>query len=473
MSTAGSDKKRGRAAGDSGRGVSGLLFVAAALIWAGPPAAAYAASGSRSAGPLTAWETAGISALVVASILLAVVATTTLAWMLHAWRTPETLAATRFSGELRPAAHRFSLLVAARHEEAVLGDTLDRLAAQSHPGFEILVIVGDDDTATRSVAVSAAVRHPDLIRVIVDDSVPKSKPAALNAALPHVTGDVVGVFDAEDEVHPALLAHVDSQFQESGADVVQGGVQLMNHDSSWWALRNCLEYFFWYRSRLHFHANARFIPLGGNTVFIKSTWLRLGGGWDETCLAEDCELGVRMSADGARVAVAYDPDLVTREETPTTLGSLIRQRTRWDQGFLQVLGKGEWRRLPTWRQRWLARYTLAMPFLQTFSGLMIPVSAALMIWARVPTLVVLISFLPAVPTAVTLTVELCGLAEFASVYKVRARIRDYVLLVLGTFPYQVLLAFAAIRAVLREVRGRRDWEKTEHVGAHRALSGQA
>src|SRR5437764_3200908 len=136
-----------------------------------------------------------------------------------------------------------------------------------------------------------------------------------------------------------------------------------------------MEYFFWFRSRLHLHADHRFIPLGGNTVFIRRDVLQVVGGWDPECLAEDCELGVRLSALGARVAVAYDPDLVTREETPGTIGGLLRQRTRWNQGFLQVLRKGEWRRLPR-HQRLLARYTLAMPFLQAFAGVVIPLSIA-------------------------------------------------------------------------------------------------
>jgi cellulose synthase/poly-beta-1,6-N-acetylglucosamine synthase-like glycosyltransferase len=47
--------------------------------------------------------------------------------------------------------------------------------------------------------------------VVIDTSRPKNKPKALNAALPACRGDVVGVFDAEDEVHPQLLRHVDAR----------------------------------------------------------------------------------------------------------------------------------------------------------------------------------------------------------------------------------------------------------------------
>lgn len=414
---------------------------------------------------LGAIELGGSLALALASMVLAAVAATTLWWQLHAWRTPEALAATRFSG--RRVQRSFSLLVPARHEEAVLGETLDRLAAVHHQQVEVVAIVGHDDPGTEAVARSAADRHPGRIRVVVDDSEPKNKPKALNRALPTCRGEVVGVFDAEDEVHPELLDHVAARFEETDADVVQAGVQLMNHHSSWFAVRNVLEYYFWFRSRLHLHARQRFIPLGGNTVFFRTDRLREVGGWDEACLAEDCEVGVRLSVDGAKVAVAYDPALVTREETPDTVAALVKQRTRWCQGFLQVLRKGLWRDLPTRRQRLLARYLLAMPFLQAFAGIMIPISLTLMILASVPPVVVLIAFVPLVPTVATLTVELAALQEFGTAYERRITVRDRLRLVLGTFPYQVLLAVAALRAVWREARGDGSWEKTEHAGLHR------
>ena len=142
--------------------------------------------------------------------------------------------------------------------------------------------------------------------MVTDHNEHKNKPRALNTALPYCRGDVVGVFDAEDQVHPQLLEHVDHAFRATGADVVQGGVQLINFHSSWYSLHNCLEYFFWFRSRLHLHASKGFIPLGGNTVFVRTDVLRAANGWDGTCLAEDCDLGVRLSSRGAKVVVAYD-----------------------------------------------------------------------------------------------------------------------------------------------------------------------
>jgi cellulose synthase/poly-beta-1,6-N-acetylglucosamine synthase-like glycosyltransferase len=412
-------------------------------------------------------EWIGYSGLVLVTVLLTAVAVSTLWWMLHAWRSKDTLEGSRFSDSPLDAAHSFTLLVPGRHEEEVMGQTLDRLAQQDHPDFEIIAIVGHDDPGTERVAREAAARHPELIRVIVDSSVPKNKPKALNLALQTSRGEIVGVFDAEDDVHPRLLTLVDSRFTETDADVVQGGVQLMNFQSSWWSLRNVLEYYFWFRSRLHFHAKEKFIPLGGNTVFVRKEWLDWSEGWDASCLAEDCELGVRLSSAGAKVVVAYSPEVVTREETPGTFVSLLKQRTRWNQGFMQVYGKGEWRQLPTLRQRLMARYLLTMPFIQAATGLLIPISVVLILTVKVPTAIALVSFVPLAPTLVLLAVEFTGLHEFGKTYGQKVRVRDYARLVWGLLPYQIFLALAAVRAVWRQLRGMNAWEKTEHSGTHR------
>jgi cellulose synthase/poly-beta-1,6-N-acetylglucosamine synthase-like glycosyltransferase len=411
-------------------------------------------------------------AIALLSLTLFAVAMGTVWWMLHAWRDPETLGATGFAATASAPECSFSLLVPARHEEAVLGETLEQLLRLDHPDFEVLPIVGHDDPETAAVAYAVQALHPERVRVVVDTSWPKNKPKALNSALPMCRREIVGVFDAEDHVDERLLRSVDASFR-NGADVVQGGVQLVNFRSSWYSLRNCLEYFFWFRSRLHLQQRHRFIPLGGNTVFVRSDVLRAVGGWDPDCLAEDCELGVRLSSLGADIQVAYDPYLVTREETPDSLWSLLKQRTRWNQGFLQVLRKGEWRRLGSRRQRALARYTLAQPFLQAMAGVAIPFAVVATLVVDVPVGIALLSFLPAAPTVAMVAFEVIGLRDFCRIYYVRPKLTDYLRLILGTPVYQVLLALAACRAVWREARGQRGWEKTAHTGAHRSSGSGA
>jgi glycosyltransferase XagB len=143
--------------------------------------------------------------LVGVSMVLFTVAATTLWWMLHAWRSPEALASTGFRRRSARGPRTFSLLLPARHEQDVLGDTINTLAQLDHPAYEVLVIIGHDDPETERVARAAAARHRKRVRVVMDHNVPKNKPKALNTALRECRGEIVGVFDAEDDVHRGLL----------------------------------------------------------------------------------------------------------------------------------------------------------------------------------------------------------------------------------------------------------------------------
>jgi cellulose synthase/poly-beta-1,6-N-acetylglucosamine synthase-like glycosyltransferase len=417
-----------------------------------------AASASTSA------TTVAYGALSLQFLITTAVGVLTLTLMLYAWRDGASVAETGFPASDEPPRHAFSLILPARHEEAVLPTTLRRMAEQRHPDFEVIVVVGDDDPGTNRAAHQAVGGDPRF-RVVVDDNPIKSKPKALNTALPHCRGDVVGVFDAEDQVAPGLLTAIDRRFQQTGADVVQGAVQLMNYRTNWYSVRNVLEYYFWFKSRLHFHAREGFIPLGGNTVFVGRRWLAASDGWDSECLAEDCDLGARLSSLGARTVVAYSPELVTREETPATLRALLKQRTRWNQGFLQVLRKGTWRSR-SGASRALALYTLSFPIVQALLGLSVPLALAMALLVKLPITLALLSFLPLAPLAAILVAELIGLTQFCREFSLRARPLDYLRLVLGSIPYQLLLCAAAVRAAWRELRGINNWEKTAHVGAH-------
>src|SRR5262245_42015757 len=279
--------------------------------------------------------------------------------------------------------------------------------------------------------------------------------------------EVVTIFDAEDDIHPDIFLLVNTVMQEEGVRVVQCGVQLMNYESNWYSALNVLEYFFWFKSRLHYHARAGTIPLGGNTVFFERGVVASVGGWDEGNLTEDADIGMRISCAGERVSVVDEDRYVTREETPPSLGQFVKQRTRWSQGFLQTLRKGEWRGLPTLGQRALAVYTLGFPCAQAALGVYVVASAAMVVWLKTPVGVAIVLTLPFYLLAAHFLLAVLGLYEFAAAHGLRPRWRTPVVMALGYLPYQWVLAYAALRATARELRGIKNWEKTQHVGAHR------
>lgn len=410
--------------------------------------------------------------LVLITLFLTGVAGATLWWMMHAWSTPTAFEGAGYAGVVDGGEQlSFSLIMPCREEhETVMRATLERLLNQDYPDFEVVISVGHDDVATVEIARRLAGTDPR-IKVSVNTDRVKNKPRQLNSALAMCTKDVVGIIDAESLTQPGLLAHINATFAVKNADVVQGSVHLMNVRSSWYALRNCLEYRIWFRSRLHGHALSGFIPLGGNTVFTKRALLNEVGGWDGDCLAEDCEIGVRLSALGKTIVCAYDSALTTQEEAPTSLKAFVKQRTRWALGFMQVLSKGEWKKLPTRRDRFNAWWTLSQQHAVAFSGACLPVAIASALFLDTPDALVLLSFLPLVPMVLTLAFEALVLREFGAHMGFRVRLRDYVVLIVSFPFYSTLLSIATCRALWKYARRDFLWEKTEHSGAHHGFAG--
>jgi cellulose synthase/poly-beta-1,6-N-acetylglucosamine synthase-like glycosyltransferase len=490
-----------------------------------------------------------LAALLLANALfMGVVASTTFVFQSYKWWRPEYSDPDRYGTPDRPVG-RGIILLAARFEDQVIGQTLERLAHLHYPSYLVAVIVDHpDDPATLAVARAMAARYPQRICVVryPEATNVHNKPIGLNAALYQLEAagiwdwHWVGVLDAEDMLHPDLLTMVDYRFRQTGAGIVQAGVQLMNfsswhrnlplpenrlaarwaarssrrghrrrsgarvpapiwyaghcprllrrwlaaNTSAWWRAANCLEYFKWFQSRLKVQAMLRVIPLGGNTVFFRREFVdevrRMdaeehgvlhGRFWDESCLTEDCKIGITASVLGYLVDVIYIPHMVTREETPQTLWKFVQQRVRWDQGFIQVFVEGGWRELPTFGQRAMAVYILGFQFFQAYTGVVAPVFFLAGLFFKVPVVIVLLAFVPFGLGVLNVGVDVLLLRQFGQTYAERVRLRDYAGLVVGSVFFQLVLALAAVLALVRHLRGVTTWVKTSHVGAHLSPAG--
>jgi cellulose synthase/poly-beta-1,6-N-acetylglucosamine synthase-like glycosyltransferase len=367
----------------------------------------------------------------------------------------------------------FTILLPARHEEDVYRETIQKIYHLRYPKalLQLIAICREDDPGTIAEARATldALGDPNVQLLIFNDQ-PINKPHGLNLGLRIAHGDVVTIFDAEDEPHPDILNIINTIMLTDDVDVVQSGVQLMNHNTKWFCFLNVLEYFFWFKSSMHFFARIGMIPLGGNTVFVRRELLEQLGGWDEYCLTEDADLGIRLSLAHARMRIIYDDEYVTREETPHTIAQFIRQRTRWNQGFIQILFKGEWIKLEKFSQRLLALYVLILPELQAFFALLIPISLGMIFFVKFPLWFAMFTFLPLYCLILAVFLDLVGLREFLRAHKRKWSWREAIITVLAFFPYQWILGIGALRAVYRYVRGASNWEKTAHVGQHRAYS---
>jgi cellulose synthase/poly-beta-1,6-N-acetylglucosamine synthase-like glycosyltransferase len=393
--------------------------------------------------------------------------------MLYAWQGEDQHIRSRAPETFEPPELSFTILLPARHEEAVIQDTIQRVVDLDYPHelVQVLIVIEAGDSGTiekvnQKLAYLAA-RGITHARLLTFADPPINKPHGLNVGLQEATGNVVTIFDAEDEPHPNILKMVNTLMTREHAPVVQSGVQLMNYSDRWFSALNVLEYFFWFKSRMHYHSAIGMVPLGGNTVFVERDLLRKMGGWDQQCLTEDADIGIRLSNQNVPIRVVYDDEYVTREETPPTVNQFIKQRTRWNQGFLQVLGKGDWLKLPSIPQRLLALYTLCSPLIQAVLTIYPLISLWMLFFVKLPTPLAVLTMLPLYMLVIQLVISLVGLYEFTSAHGLKPSLFSPIRLLFSFLPYQGLLGYAALRAVFRQLRGMNSWEKTVHIGAHR------
>ena len=160
-----------------------------------------------------------------------------------------------------------------------------------------------------------------------------SKAQNVNAALNVVSGEIVGIFDADH--HPEAGSFQRAwRWLSNGYGVVQGHCVIRNGDASWVARTVAVEFENIYavshpgRALLH-----GFGIFGGSNGYWRTDLLqevRLRG----TMLTEDIDSSLRVTLRGERIA--SDPGLISRELAPTTLRVLVGQRLRWAQGWSQV-----------------------------------------------------------------------------------------------------------------------------------------
>ncbi|MCA3458349.1 MAG: glycosyltransferase [Rhodobacter sp.] len=278
---------------------------------------------------------AALLTLFTLAALLAMVSTTALAAaaLLAALRRP--------AAPVLPAAPvplpQVSILVALYREADIAARLVQRLGRIDYPRdrLEILLVLEDDDHQTLAALLDT--RLPPWMRLLtVPGGTLKTKPRALNYALPFCRGSIIGVYDAEDAPDPDQIRAVVRRFANCGPEVacLQGVLDFYNPARNWLSRAFTVEYAVWFRvvlpglSRLGLP-----VPLGGTTLFFRRSALEDVGGWDAHNVTEDADLGIRLVRHGYRTDIIAS---VTREEANCRAWPWVRQRSRWIKGYMMT-----------------------------------------------------------------------------------------------------------------------------------------
>lgn len=355
----------------------------------------------------------------------------------------------------------YSIIVPTKNEESVIRRCLDGIFSIDYPKdkLQVIVVDGNSTDSTYSVCSEFEQKYPDNFKVIFEQTT-HGKPAALNLALPYLTGDIVAVFDADSLPETNILSKVTSYFNETKIMAIQGMTTSINERSNVLTRVIAMEEKAWFQMLMSGREKLQlFVPLNGSCQFIRRNVLEELGGWDENSLTEDVELALRLVEK--KHLIKYAPDVCSGQETPTMLRSLVKQRVRWYRGYMETALKYG-RLLDNINKRTVdAEISLAGPFMMVVSLLSYINWFFVAIFLSQSTPIINFTGLVIALTAVS-TVSI-GVALISSEKPIKPQ---NILWIPSIYAYWLIQMFIAGFAFLKLVfRRKRDWTKTAKTGS--------
>lgn len=362
----------------------------------------------------------------------------------------------------------YSVLVALYKEAnqvEALTQSLWKLDWPKHK-LDIKLICEADDYETIEVILDA--KLPECFELIqVTPAYPRTKPKALNYALPLCRGEYLVLYDAEDHPSPGQLKEAYAKFlsEDEKLACLQAPLHIHNHTQSWLSAMYAIEYVTLFNGILPVLAKWNVpIPLGGTSNHFKTKILKSVGAWDPYNVTEDADLGVRLFREGYRCSTITEP---TYEEAPPDFIPWIKQRTRWLKGWMQTVLVHSRNPLHSLNDMGL-KNTLAFHLLLTsliVSALIHPIFLGIIIWQLIAL---------GAPTSF----DVDNILVATSIFNLVGGYTTYGLLALAvlktsrynnsikllfTLPfYWILISIAGWRAFVHLIVKPHEWEKTPH-----------
>ena len=232
--------------------------------------------------------------------------------------------------------HRFMAIIPAHNEEAVVGNLIESLKAQTYNKdlYDIYVIADNCTDNTAKVA-----REAGAIVYERFDETKKTKGYALNWFLQQkikedAPYDAFFVFDADNIVDKNFITNMNKKLCQ-GEDVVQGYRDIKNPTDNWITAGYAI--FYWQMHRFYHLAryNLGLSPLLNGTGFMVKFDVIKPQGWDTKTLTEDIEFSLKRIIKGKKLGWATDA--IVYDEQPTGFKQSWSQRSRWTVGHMQCI----------------------------------------------------------------------------------------------------------------------------------------
>lgn len=237
--------------------------------------------------------------------------------------------------------NNIAILIAARNEEAVIGELLKSIEAQDYDKTHLKTIVIADN-CTDSTATIARELGVNVFERFNKEKVGKGY--ALDFAIDKLREsgeweaiDGIIVLDADNLLTQTYVTEMNKTFSD-GYEAFTSYRNSKNYGDNWISAG----YGLWYIRESKFLHYARMLlgsscAISGTGFLVSRAVLDRFDGWKFYLLTEDIEFSMFSIINGVQIGCCIDAELY--DEQPITFSQSYKQRLRWSKGFFQVWKK--------------------------------------------------------------------------------------------------------------------------------------
>ena len=236
--------------------------------------------------------------------------------------------------------HKFAFIIAARNEQAVIGNLINSIKQQNYPAELIDVIVVADNCTDDTAQIArehGAICYERFNNMLV------GKGYALDYCFNKIVeqfGDYTAydgyfIFDADNVIDKNYVKEMNKVF-DRGYNVITSYRNSKNYDTNWITSG----YSLWFIREAKYLNCPRMMlktscAVSGTGFLVNSSIIKKNNGWKFNLLTEDIQFSVVNILEGEKIG--YCESAMFYDEQPTTFKQSWNQRMRWSKGFYQVM----------------------------------------------------------------------------------------------------------------------------------------
>lgn len=237
-----------------------------------------------------------------------------------------------------------TIIIPALNEECTLVPCVESIIAADYPHDKLEILIAHEvapkcHDATPQLARQLAEKY-SCVKVLPNEGEHKgSKAGSINNCMETMKGTIIGIYDADHIIEKDALLRASAQFAaDPGLACLGGKVIVRDTNYNIFTLivgNECavINNFSRYISQLF---SGRHLVYGSN-LFMRKEALERIGGFDESSMTEDCDLGMKLIFGNYNMKIDYA--IKSYEQPAVTVQDWWHQRVRWTWGGISVLKK--------------------------------------------------------------------------------------------------------------------------------------